>query len=446
MSAGKLVILGAGESGCGAALLGKAKGYEVFVSELGELTEATRVIFNREQIEFEEGGHTLSRLNHADIAVKSPGIPDTAPVIVSLLNHGVEVISEIEWGFRFTQKPIIAITGSNGKTTTTSMIHQLLVDAGLSAGLGGNIGKSFAAQVMGQEPDYYVLEVSSFQLDGTVQFQPHIAVITNITPDHLDRYNHQFEAYIASKMSITKSQRQEDFLIYDADDPVLDTHVPNTPMKSSLMPYTTKTNLAQGSFIDRDTLVINTPQKSITMPTLNLTVQGMHNKKNAMAAATVGALLNIRKETIRQSLEHFQSVEHRLEFVLKINNVAYINDSKATNVNAVYYALDSMQSPTVWIVGGQDKGNQYEELLPLVNEKVKAIICLGSDNDKIIQCFGSVVDMLVETQAMEDAVQVAYRLAERGDTVLLSPACASFNLFKNYEDRGRQFKTAVRQL
>ena len=240
MSAGKLVILGAGESGCGAALLGKAKGYEVFVSELGELTEATRVIFNREQIEFEEGGHTLSRLNHADIAVKSPGIPDTAPVIVSLLNHGVEVISEIEWGFRFTQKPIIAITGSNGKTTTTSMIHQLLVDAGLSAGLGGNIGKSFAAQVMGQEPDYYVLEVSSFQLDGTVQFQPHIAVITNITPDHLDRYNHQFEAYIASKMSITKSQRQEDFLIYDADDPVLGTRIPKTPMKSSLMPYTTK--------------------------------------------------------------------------------------------------------------------------------------------------------------------------------------------------------------
>ena len=446
MSVEKLVILGAGESGCGAALLGKAKGFDVFVSELGVLPEATRVIFEREQIEFEEGGHTLSRLNQAEIAVKSPGIPDTAPIIVSLLNHGVEVISEIEWGFRFTQKPIIAITGSNGKTTTTSMIHQLLVDAGLSAGLGGNIGKSFAAQVMGQEPDYYVLEVSSFQLDGTLQFQPHIAVITNITPDHLDRYNHQFEAYIASKMSITKSQGQEDFLIYDADDPVLSTSVPNTPIKSALMPYTTKTNLAQGSFIDRDTLVINTPQKSITMPNLNLTVQGMHNQKNAMAAATVGALLNIRKETIRQSLEHFQSVEHRLEFVLKINNVTYINDSKATNVNAVYYALESMQSPTVWIVGGEDKGNQYEELLPLVNEKVKAIICLGTYNEKIIQCFGSVVDMLVETQAMEDAVQVAYRLAERGDTVLLSPACASFDLFKNYKDRGYQFKTAVRQL
>ncbi len=446
MSVGKLVILGAGESGCGAALLGKSKGYKVFVSDSGQLSSATRLLFKREHIEFEEGGHDFSRLNRAEIAVKSPGIPDTAPVVTSLLNHGVEVISEIEWGFRFTNKPIIAITGSNGKTTTTAMIHKLLNDAGLSAGLGGNIGKSFAAQVMSQEPDYYVLEVSSFQLDGTVQFQPHIAVITNITSDHLDRYNHRFEAYIASKMSITKSQLQDDFLVYDADDPVLSQSISEISIKSNLMPYTTKTNLAQGSFIDHDSLVINTPQKSIHMPTLNLTVQGMHNQKNAMAAATVGALLNIRKETIRKSLEHFQSVEHRLEYVLKINNVTYINDSKATNVNAVYYALESMQSPTVWIVGGQDKGNDYNQLLPLVNEKVKAIICLGPDTDKIIQCFGSVVDILVETQAMEDAVKVAYRIAERGDTVLLSPACASFDLFKNYEDRGRQFKTAIRQL
>lgn len=446
MEQGKLVILGAGESGQGAALLGKAKGYQVFVSDGKPLAEKARDLFESHQIDYEQGGHDLTRLVDADIAVKSPGISDASAVVQALLAHGVEVISEIEWGFRFTDKPIIAITGSNGKTTTTSMIHKLLTDAGLSAGLGGNIGKSFAAQVMGQEPDYYVLEVSSFQLDGTAQFQPHIAVITNITPDHLDRYNYKFEAYIASKMSIARRQTPQDFLVYDQDDPVLSRIIPEASIQSRLMPYSNKTSVTQGSYIDRDTLVINTPEKSINMPTLDLTVQGTHNQKNAMAAATVGALLNIRKETIRQSLEHFQSVEHRLEYVLKINNVTYINDSKATNVNSVYYALESMQSPTVWIVGGQDKGNDYNELLPLVNEKVKAIICLGLNNDKIVQTFGSVVDMLVETHSMQDAVQVAYRLAERGDAVLLSPACASFDLFENYEDRGRQFKNAVRQL
>ena len=446
MSQGKLVILGAGESGQGAALLGQAKGYSVFVSDGKSMPEKARQLFAQHNIDYEQGGHDLARIVDADIAVKSPGIPDSAAVVQALIAHGVEVISEIEWGFRFTDKPIIAITGSNGKTTTTSMIHKLLTDAGLTAGLGGNIGRSFAAQVMGEEPDYYVLEVSSFQLDGTTQFQPHIAVITNITPDHLDRYNYKFEAYIASKMSITRSQTPEDYLVYDYDDPVLAKSVAQTPINASLMPYSTKTSVVQGSYIDRDTLVINTPEKLINMPKLDLNVKGTHNQKNAMAAATVAALLNIRKETIRQSLEHFQSVEHRLEYVLKINNVTYINDSKATNVNSVYYALESMHSPTVWIAGGEDKGNDYNELLPLVNEKVKAIICLGLNNEKIIQTFGSVVDMLVETHSMSDAVQVAYRLAQRGDTVLLSPACASFDLFENYEDRGRQFKNAVRQL
>ena len=446
MSQGKLVILGAGESGQGAALLGQAKGYSVFVSDSKSMPEKARQLFAQHNIDYEQGGHDLARIVDADIAVKSPGISDSAAVVQALIAHGVEVISEIEWGFRFTDKPVIAITGSNGKTTTTSMIHKLLTDAGLTAGLGGNIGRSFAAQVMGQEPDYYVLEVSSFQLDGTTQFQPHIAVITNITPDHLDRYNYKFEAYIASKMSITRSQTPEDYLVYDYDDPVLAKSVAQTPINASLMPYSTKTSVVQGSYIDRDTLVINTPEKLINMPKLDLNVKGTHNQKNAMAAATVAALLNIRKETIRQSLEHFQSVEHRLEYVLKINNVTYINDSKATNVNSVYYALESMHSPTVWIVGGEDKGNDYNELLPFVNEKVKAIICLGLNNEKIIQTFGSVVDMLVETQSMSDAVQVAYRLAQRGDTVLLSPACASFDLFENYEDRGRQFKNAVRQL
>jgi len=446
MSKEKLVILGAGESGQGAALLGKAKGYCVFVSDSHRIADKAVALFRKHDIDFEQGGHDLSNLVDADIAVKSPGIPDQASVVQELLAHGVEVISEIEWGFRFTQKPIIAITGSNGKTTTTAMVHKLLLDAGISAGLGGNIGSSFAAQVMGQEPDYYVLEVSSFQLDGTTQFHPHIAVITNITPDHLDRYNYQFEAYIASKMSIARNQNPQDFLIYDYEDPVLTKTMNQTSVSSMLMPYSTRTKVAPGSYIDRDTLVINTPEKTINMPTLDLALQGTHNQKNALAAATVGALLNIRKETIRASLEHFQAVEHRLEYVLKINNVTYINDSKATNVNSVYYALESMQSPTVWIVGGEDKGNDYGELLPLVNEKVKAIICLGLNNDKIIETFGSVVDMLVETHSMADAVQVAYRLAHRGDAVLLSPACASFDLFKSYEDRGRQFKEAVRQL
>ncbi len=442
----KLIILGAGESGQGAALLGKSKGYKVLVSDSNQLSDQARHLFDQHAIEFEEGGHNLSGLVDADIAVKSPGIPDTAQVVKKLLACGVEVISEIEWGFRFTEKPIIAITGSNGKTTTSAMIHKLLLDAGISAGLGGNIGKSFAAQVMGKEPDYYVLEVSSFQLDGTTQFQPYIAVITNITPDHLDRYNYKFEAYIASKMSITRGQVSQDYFVYDHDDPVLAQTVPSTPIKATMMPYSSQTTVGQGTYIDRDTLIINTPENLIKMPTLDLTLKGVHNQKNAMAAATVGALLNIRKETIRQSLENFQSIEHRLEFVLKINNVSYINDSKATNVNSVYYALESMHAPVVWIVGGVDKSNDYTQLLPLVNEKVKAIICLGLNNDKIVQTFGSVVDMLVETHHMTDAVQVAYRLAKRGDAVLLSPACASFDLFDNYEDRGRQFKHAVRQL
>lgn len=441
-----LVVLGSGESGCGAALLGIKKGYAVFVSDHKPLSAKAEKFMMEHGIDHEHGGHTMARILTADVVVKSPGIPDHLTLIKEIVASGIPVISEIEWGFRFTQKPIIAITGSNGKTTTTAMIHKLLSDAGISAGLGGNIGKSFAAQVMGDEPDYYVLEISSFQLDGMVEFRPHIAVITNITPDHLDRYNNNFDAYIASKMSISARQNSQDQLIYDCDDPVLAREVAKRNFRAELLPYSNEGVLKHGTYIDHQTLMIQTNKNTINMPTLDLQLAGIHNTKNAMAAATVGTLLNIRKETIRQSLEHFQGVEHRLEHVLKINNVSYINDSKATNVNATFYALESMSGPTVWIVGGQDKGNDYSSLLPLVNEKVKAIVCLGIDNDKIIQAFGNVVDMLVETSRMEDAVQVAYRLADRGEQVLLSPACASFDLFQDYEDRGRQFKQAVRQL
>ena len=441
-----LVVLGSGESGCGAALLGINKGYTVFVSDGKQMSVKAQTFMAEHGIDHEQGTHTMSKILQADVVVKSPGIPDHIALIKEIVAAGIPVISEIEWGFRFTQKPIIAITGSNGKTTTTAMIHKLLCDAGISAGLGGNIGKSFAAQVMGEEPDYYVLEISSFQLDGMVEFKPHIAVITNITPDHLDRYNYNFEAYVASKMSISTRQNASDQLIYDADDPVLSHEVSKNNLNAELLPYSAESTLKHGAYIDHKTLVIHTNKQTLTMPTLHLELAGIHNAKNAMAAATVGTLLNIRKETIRQSLEQFQGVEHRLEHVLKINNVTYINDSKATNVNATYYALESMSAPTVWIVGGQDKGNDYTALLPLVNEKVKAIICLGLDNEKIIQAFGNVVDMLVETTRIEDAVKIAYRLAERGEQVLLSPACASFDLVQDYEDRGRQFKQAVRNL
>ncbi|MGF1556542.1 UDP-N-acetylmuramoyl-L-alanine--D-glutamate ligase [Paucihalobacter sp.] len=441
----RLVILGGGESGVGAALLGQAKGFEVLVSDKSIIKQKFKDVLLNNDIEWEEGKHTESAILNADLVVKSPGIPDKAPLVVALKAQQTKVISEIEFAARYTNATIVAITGSNGKTTTASLTHHILKND-LKVGLSGNIGISFARQVLDCDFPNYVLEVSSFQLDGTVSFKPHIAVLTNITPDHLDRYEYQFEKYIASKFLIIKNQTAADYFIYDADDEVIEQHLKTISIQSKLLPFSLTKVIENGAYYNNNEIIITIDNNKIIMPTNNLALEGKHNIKNAMAASTVAHLLKIRKQTIRESLENFQGVEHRLEHVLKINKVNYINDSKATNVNATYYALESMEAPTVWIVGGEDKGNNYEELFPFVNEKVKAIICLGVDNEKLLQSFSSMVDIIVETQFMSEAVKIAYKIAQAGDSVLLSPACASFDLFENYEDRGRQFKDAVRKL
>lgn len=441
----RLVILGGGESGVGTALLAKNKGFEVFVSDRGAIKEKYKQVLIHNDIEWEEGNHTESKILNADLIMKSPGIPDKAPLVKQIRAKGIPVVSEIEFASNFTEATIIGITGSNGKTTTATLTHHILKQE-LNVGLAGNIGDSFAKQILEKDYENYVLEISSFQLDDIVDFKPHIAVITNITPDHLDRYDYKFENYIASKFRITQNQTKKDYLIYDADDEVINEWLKNNSIHSTLLPFSLTKIMENGAYFENNNIKITIDNNQIIMPTTNLALEGKHNIKNAMAASTVAHLLNIRKQTIRESLENFQGVEHRLEHVLKINKVQYINDSKATNVNATYYALESMETPTVWIVGGQDKGNNYEELFPFVNEKVKAIICLGVDNEKLLSTFGNIVDIIVETQFMSEAVKIAYKIAEAGDTVLLSPACASFDLFENYEDRGRQFKAAVRSL
>ncbi|OAB76062.1 UDP-N-acetylmuramoyl-L-alanine--D-glutamate ligase [Cochleicola gelatinilyticus] len=442
----RLVILGAGESGVGTAILGIQKNYEVFVSDFGKIKETYKQVLIHHEIEWEEKGHSEEKILSADVVMKSPGIPDTASIIVKLKANNVKVVSEIEFASQYTDATIIGITGSNGKTTTATLTYELLKQGGLHVALGGNIGKSFAQQIAETKYDYSVLELSSFQLDGIETFKPHIAVLTNLSPDHLDRYEYEYSKYIASKFRIVMNQTEDDYFIYDGDDVEIQKWLSENTIRSQKLPFSLVNKVEKGAYIENEQIHIITDNTTHTMPIATLGLQGKHNTKNAMAASTVATLLKIRKATIRESLEHFQGVEHRLEKVLKINNVMYINDSKATNVNATFYALDSMSTPTVWIVGGVDKGNNYAELLPLVNEKVKAIICLGIDNSKITQAFGNVVDMMVETQSMEQAIQVAYRIAEKGDSVLLSPACASFDLFESYEDRGRQFKEAVRHL
>ncbi|MCB0423319.1 MAG: UDP-N-acetylmuramoyl-L-alanine--D-glutamate ligase [Mangrovimonas sp.] len=441
----RLVVLGGGESGVGTALLGKAKGYQVFVSDFGKIKENYKNVLKHHEIEWEDGGHTEANILNADVVMKSPGIPDKAPIVKQLKANGVKIVSELEFASQFTNATIIGITGSNGKTTTATLTHHILKQE-LNVGLSGNIGDSFAKQILDYNYPNYVLEISSFQLDDIEHFRPHIAVITNITPDHLDRYDYKFENYIASKFRIAMNQTAQDYLIYDADDEVIEVWLKAHPVQSTLLPFSLKKDFENGACIENENIKITIDNNQITMPVKDISLQGNHNIKNAMAASTVAHLLKIRKQTIRESLENFQGVEHRLEQVLKINKVNYINDSKATNVNATYYALESMDAPTVWIVGGQDKGNDYRELYPFVNEKVKAIICLGVDNSKIIDAFNGMVDVMVETQFMSEAVKIAYKIAEPGDNVLLSPACASFDLFENYEDRGRQFKQAVRNL
>jgi len=442
----KLVILGAGESGIGTAILGKQKGYDVFVSDKGAIANKYKEVLLNNSIEFEEGQHSEERILNADVVMKSPGIPDKVPLVKQLKEKGIPVISEIEFASKFSKSIIVGITGSNGKTTTTMLVNHILKKAGLNVGMGGNIGKSFAQQVAEDNFDIQVLELSSFQLDGIIDFVPHIAIITNITPDHLDRYEYEFENYINSKFRITENQTEDDFLIYDADDEVITNWLQKNKVRATLLPFSLEKELEQGVFIKNNNIQLKYKTEEIIMKTKTLAIKGKHNTKNAMAATMAAALLKVRKDTIRESLEDFEGAAHRLEHVLKINGVEYINDSKATNVNATYYALDSMQTPTVWIVGGVDKGNDYLDLMPLVREKVKAIVCLGLDNQKIVQTFYDVVDLIVETAGAEEAVKVAYKIAEKGDTVLLSPACASFDLFDNYEDRGDKFKQAVREL
>lgn len=442
----RLIVLGGGESGVGTAILGKKQGYDVFVSDFGKIKESYKEVLIINKIAWEEEKHTEDLILNSDVVMKSPGIPEKSPIVQKLIAAGIKVISEIEFAKPFTEALTIGITGSNGKTTTTMLTHHLLKSAGLNVGLGGNIGKSFAWQVAENKYDAYVLELSSFQLDGIIDYRPDIAIITNISPDHLDRYEYKYQNYIESKFRITMNQTESDYLIYDADDEAISEWLKNNKTKAKLIPFSLSKTFDEGASINNNKMEIKINQEEFTMETEHIALEGKHNMKNAMAASSVAKLMQIRNATIRESLSNFQGVEHRLEKVLKIQNVQYINDSKATNVNATFFALDSMNVPTVWIVGGVDKGNDYNELMSLVREKVKAIICLGVDNHKIINAFGNVVDIMVEVNNMNDAVKTAQRLTEKGDAVLLSPACASFDLFENYEDRGKQFKQAVHNL
>ena len=442
----RLVILGGGESGVGTAILGKQKSFDVFVSDSKSISEKYKQVLLHHEIHFEENQHSENLIFTADVVMKSPGIPEKAPIVKKLLELNIPVISEIEFAGQFTNATIVGITGSNGKTTTTLLTHHILKNAGLNVGMGGNIGKSFAQLVAEESSENYVLELSSFQLDGVENFNNHIAILTNITPDHLDRYDHDFNKYIASKFRITKNQTANDYLIYDADNRAIHQWLQTNATKATLVPFSIERELEFGAFLKDNILTTNIQKETFTMPLTGLTLKGKHNTKNAMAATLAAQLLKVRKDFIKESLENFEGAEHRLEFVAKINGVEYINDSKATNVNSVFYAMECMDKTTIWIVGGVDKGNDYTDLLPLVREKVKAIVCLGIDNEKIKNTFGSVVDIIVETAGAEEAVKVAQKLSEKGEVVLLSPACASFDLFENYEDRGRQFKNAVKNL
>lgn len=442
----RLVILGGGESGVGTAILGKKKGYDVFVSDFGKIKDNYKEVLALNKLDWEEEQHTEDKILNADVVMKSPGIPDKSPIVKLLHKKGIPVISEIEFAYQFIDVQTVGITGSNGKTTTTMLTHHLIKQGGLNMGLAGNIGKSFAWQVAEGKHEGYVLEISSFQLDGIEKYRPNVAVITNISPDHLDRYDYNYELYIAAKFRITMNQTKDDYLIYDADDEMIGQWLKNNKTKARLIPFSLVKEQKEGIYLKDNTIVSNITNDTFTMPINELSLEGKHNVKNAMAATAVAQLMKIRKDTIRESLSNFQGVEHRLEKVLKIQNVQYINDSKATNTNATFFALESMTAPTVWIVGGVDKGNDYDELMPLVREKVKAIVCLGVDNQKILNAFGNVIDVMIETTSMAEAVKASQKLAERGDVVLLSPACASFDLFENYEDRGKQFKAAVQNL
>ncbi len=442
----KLVILGGGESGVGAAILAKQKGFEVFVSDRGEIKDKYKNVLKDIEVEWEEGEHTESKILNASEVVKSPGIPDTVSLIVKIKENGINVISEIEFAGRYTNAKIIGITGSNGKTTTSMLTFHMLKKAGLNVGLAGNVGDSLAKQVAEDDKGFYVLELSSFQLDGMFDFKVDIAMILNITPDHLDRYDNKFENYAASKFRILQNQTKLDQVIYCYDDEVVRNELEKKKYKGARHPFSIKTVASDGGYINKENLIINTNNKLFEMKITELALQGKHNLYNSMASGIAGRVLDLNKEVIRESLTDFQNVEHRLEEVGKVNGIVFVNDSKATNVNSTWYALESFQHPVVWIVGGVDKGNDYEMLAELVTDRVKAIVCLGKDNAKIHEAFEDIIEDIVDAETAQDAVNKAYSLSRKGDTVLLSPACASFDLFDNYEDRGHQFKRAVKAL
>ncbi len=443
----RLVILGAGESGVGSAILGKAKGFDVFVSDSGKIKDVYRAEMEKYGILYEEGQHTEDKILNADLIVKSPGIPEKAPVVKHLREKQVHIISEIEFAGRYTSAKMICITGSNGKTTTTMLTYDLLKRAGFNVAMAGNIGKSIARMVAEENYDYYVIELSSFQLDGMYEFKADVAVLMNITPDHLDRYNYEMQNYVDSKFRIVQNQTSSDVFIYFDEDPIIQAELKKRNIQSKKMPFTLENDIqGDGAIVKNEKLLVEYNNKTFEMSIYDLALQGKHNTCNSMAAAITGKVCDIKNDFIRECLTDFKGVEHRLEKHLTVHGVEFINDSKATNINSTWYALESMTRPTVWIVGGTDKGNDYNELMDLVKSKVKAIVCLGVDNAKIVKAFTGVVPEIVETKSMDHAVRSAFFLAEQGDTVLLSPACASFDLFNNYEDRGTQFKAAVRNL
>lgn len=442
----RIVVLGGGESGVGSAVLAKVKEFDVFLSDSGKLKESYKETLAKYGIPFEEGGHTEALVLNADEVIKSPGIPDDAPMVVALRARNVPIVSEIEFAGRYDNARKICITGSNGKTTTTSLIYYLLKNAGLNVGLGGNIGKSYAMQVALEKHDIYVLELSSFQLDGMYDFKADIAILMNITPDHLDRYDHCFQNYINAKFRITQNMKEEDCFIFCADDEVTIGELDKIVLRAKMLPFSQEKRVDNGSWREDDDLMVAIDGEDFSMPIDEISIKGKHNVYNSMAAAITGKLMKISNESIRKSLASFEGVEHRMEKVLSIGGVLYINDSKATNVNSTWYALESVKTPIVLILGGKDKGNDYSPIYDLVKEKVKAIVCLGVDNKKIHECFEDKVSVIYDTLSTDECVKKCAELAVDGDTVLLSPCCASFDLFKSYEDRGRQFKESVRKL
>ncbi len=442
----RIVILGAAESGVGAAVLARKQSLEVFVSDSGIIRPKYKEILESNGISYEEGKHSEQLILNASEVIKSPGIPERTPIVKLIRDRGIRIISEIEFAGRYTDAKKICITGSNGKTTTSSLLYHMMKKGGMNVGLAGNIGQSFALQVAYENYDYYVIELSSFQLDGMYDFKADIAILLNITPDHLDRYDYNLQNYVDSKFRIVQNLTNDNFFIFCSDDEITIRELEKIVVTAQKLPFSIKHVNRPGAYIDHDLLTINYKDNDFSMSLEDLSIRGKHNVYNSMAAGITGRVLDIRKEVIRESLSDFQGVEHRLESVLKIHGIEFINDSKATNVNSAWYALESMKTRIIWIVGGQDKGNNYSELTELVRQKVKAIVCLGVDNSKIEKAFGEIVPVMIQTHSMEEAVKSSYNLAKNGDTVLLSPACASFDLFENYEDRGRQFKECVREL